>query len=280
MTLNLYADVGMFQARYADNQALDTSDATGIERILDAASRRVDHVTHREYFATTATRVFDGNGGGAIRLPDLLAATTIKLDEDGDRTFELELQAATDYYLTRHGFKDEDASPKTRITLDAVNGQRAAFQGRFRLMEIAGRWGFIEDTEDTGAIVDDDPYVADTTVLNVLAGGGALLDVGQTLLIEDEQFYVEAISTDAVTVAPAVNGTTAAEHIKATAISRFVYVPNIREAALILASRMWKRREVGYANVFANPIVGTFETFKRTDPDVASLLEEFVRMDK
>lgn len=279
MSRNLYADLGMFQARYADNQTLDTSDASGIERVLDASSRRVDHVTRRHYYPLTATRVFPGSGSDRIRLPDLLAATAVKLDEDGDRTFELTLDASEDYYLERHGYEDADGTPKTMIRLDGVNGQRSAFLRRKRLLQIAGRWGYTEDTEDTGATVGDNPYTAGATTLNVTAGGGALLAVGQTLVVGTEQLYVSAITTDALTVVPAVNGTTAANHVQTTAISRLVYVPSIREATLILASRVWKRRDTAYANVIANPVVGTFETFRRTDPDAAELLAEFVRGD-
>src|SRR3990172_1290641 len=98
---NLYADVSAFRRLLIDNQALDATDQDAVLRALEASSRRVDHMTGRTFFAETATRVLDGNGRDWMWLPDLLAATTIKLDEDADRTFELTLAPAPDYYLKR-----------------------------------------------------------------------------------------------------------------------------------------------------------------------------------
>lgn len=279
MPLNLYADLNEFKRRFAENATLDAVDEAEMEKVIESGSRRVDEKCRREFFALTATRVFHGNGRSWVYIPDLLADTAIKLDENSDRTFELTLAAATDYYLERPGHEDIDATPATVLRLDAVNGQRSSFQRLPRLIEIEGRWGFTEETELTGADVEDTPYSANATTLNVAAGQGALLAVGQTLLIESEQFYLSAISTDALTVTPAINGTTAADHAKDTVISRFIWVPNIREAAIIIAGRMWKRRETAFANVIANPVVGQFETFRITDPDVERLLGPYVRGD-
>lgn len=279
MPKNLYTDLDEFKQHFAGNSSLDVVDAANIELIIEAAARRVDEVTHRHFFAETGTRVLHGNGQSALLIPDLLAATTIKLDENSDRTFELELVAETDYYLLRNGHENPDALPSTLLQLDSRNGQRGSFSRLPRLVEIVGRWGFTEDTELTGATVGDSPYVAGATTLNVTAGGGALFAVGQTILIESEQFYISAIAADALTVTPAVNGTTEAGHVQTTAISRFVWEPRVREANLIIAGRMWKRRETGYANVIANPVVGQFETFRPLDPDVTMLLTPLARGD-
>ena len=77
----------------------------------------------------------------------------------------------------------------------------------------------------------------------------------------------------------AQNGTTAAAH-SAVAVNRYVYTAEIREAALILASRGWKRRESSYANVVDNPVVGSYQIFKQYDPDVEALLAPFIRGDR
>lgn len=279
MPKNLYCDLTEFKRRFAGDATLDAIDQSEIEKIEEAAARRIDMFTRRSFFSEMATRILDGRGRSWQWIPDLLAEDTIKLDEDGDRTFELTLVAGTDYYLKRRGYKDEDALPATTLELDVINGQRGALLHRRRLIELVGRWGFTEETEVTGAVVDDDPYTAGTTTINVAAGGGLLLAVGQTLKIEDEQFYISAIDidTDALTVIPAVNGTTAAEHVKSTPISRFIWVPEVREAALIIAGRMWHRREAGYANVITDLISARVETFRQTDPDAAQMLEPLIR---
>src|SRR3989304_8084749 len=108
---NLYADLNAFRGLFVNNQALDATDQTAVLRAIEAGSRRVDHMTRRNFFAETATRVFDGNERSWMWLPDLLAATTIKLDEDANPKFEPTLTAATDYYLKRRSYRDEDALP-------------------------------------------------------------------------------------------------------------------------------------------------------------------------
>src|SRR3972149_10597654 len=140
---NLYVDLDAFRRQFVNNLALDASDATEVERAIEAASRHVDHLTRRPdgFYATTDTRYFSGDGRDYIVIPDLLAATTIKLDEDGDRTFGLTLAAATDYYLKRYAHADEDAPPWNRLVLDSVNGQRSSFASRDRLPRAAGGGG-------------------------------------------------------------------------------------------------------------------------------------------
>ena len=82
MTRNLYASLADFRGLFMDNLALDATDQSAVLRALDAGSRRVDEITRRHFYAVTDTRVFDGPGCDRVWIPDLLSATTIKLDED------------------------------------------------------------------------------------------------------------------------------------------------------------------------------------------------------
>lgn len=273
---NLYADLSMFKSTYVGDATLDTADATDIERALETASRRVDEKARRIFYALTATRVLDGNGCHAMKIPDLLAATSIKLDEDGDRTFELTLASATDYYLKRHGAEDEDATPYTMLELDSVNGQRSSFLAQKRLVQIVGRWGYTEATESVGTAAE--ALDAGETALDV--ADSTLYSVGQTIKIDSEQMYVSAISTNTLTVDRGVNGTTDAAHLTAAPITRYVYTPEVQMAALMWAGRMWKRRETSYSNVIANPVVGSYEIFKLSDPDIEGLLQPHIRGDR
>ena len=276
---NLYADVSAFRGLFINNQALDATDQDAVLRALEAGSRRVDHMTHRNFFAETATRVLDGNGLSWMWLPDLLAATTIKLDEDANRTFELTLAAATDYYLKRRHYKDEDALPKTALELDGQNGQRSYFLKQKRLIQIVGRWGFTEETETveaSGTAITG--TLADATDLTFATSADADLAIGQTLLLESEQVYISGGTTSPWTVVRGLNGTTAAAHA-AVAVKRYLYVPEVIQATLILAGRLIKRRESNYANVSDNLVSGVSEKFYSYDPDVAGLLAEYVRGD-
>lgn len=277
---NLYADLGMFRKRFAGSTALDTDDAVGALSVLERASRGCDEETHRHFYVETDTRVFDGDGCDRLWIPDLLAVTTVKLDEDGNRTFELTLSAATDYFLKRAGHYDEDALPKTQIILDDVNGQRSHFTCRERLVEIVGRWGFTEDVE---RIVPTITLADGTTPTATLSAAGDV-ENGQTLKVSAsaEQVYVRAGgTTTTLTVQRAVNGTTAAG-AAASAVDRFVYNDAVREATLIMAGRRWMRKQTAYASVIANASVGSFEVARpmKMDPDVIADLAHFVRWDK
>jgi hypothetical protein len=273
---NLYADVDAFRRRFANNAVLDLADEQEITRVLEVTARGVDEYTHRHYYALTQTRYFDGDGSDEMYIPDLVAVTSIKFDEDGDRTFELTL-SPTDYYLLRPGADNEDALPRTLLRLDDVNGQRSSFLERRRLVEIVGRWGFTEAVERIApTITMADGATTSATVSEI----GDIAD-GQTLLVDGtaEQVYVEQKSgTTTLTVKRGMNGTTPSGATDA-ALDRFTYVPEIRESNLILASRFWKRREQGYANVVASPS-GVAEFIRYQDPYVAAMLAPFVRVDR
>jgi hypothetical protein len=275
--MNLYADLVAFQELFVHAITLDATDRDAVLRALEAGSRRVDNMTGRAFFAETATRILDGKGRSWQWIPDLLAATTIKLDEDGDRTFELTLVAGTDYYLKRRGYKDEDALPATTLELDAINGQRGVLQHRRRLIELVGRWGFTEETETveaSGTAITG--TLANASDLTLATSADADLAIGQTLKLEDEQVYISGGTTSPWTVVREVNGTTAAAHA-AVAVNRYVYVPGVVTAALIIAGRLIKRRDASYANVSENLVSGVTTKFFSFDPDVDGLLSEYVR---
>jgi predicted HicB family RNase H-like nuclease len=275
--MNLYASLNAFKGRVAglpDSIAFDSQDASGIEKVIEAASRRVDQFCNRHFYALTATRVFHGNGKRHIRIPDLLAATTVKLDEAEDGTFEITLAANTDYWIEREGAADVDAKPATVIVLN-TNGQRSSFQKYRRLLQIDGRWGYTEDTETltpTGSVTN-----ATTTTL-ILTAGDASICVGQTLLYDDiEQMYVTAYDfagdPTTVTVVRGVNGTPAQGIGSVNPVRRMVYIPDVVEATLEIASSLWKGRETGYvSSTITNPVIGSIDVFPGMPAQAKQLL--------
>ena len=277
--MNLYADLTEFKQAFQDAvSTIDAGDLAVVERFLETSSRKVDERSRRVFYAKTDTRVFAGNGCASLRIPDLLAATSIKLDEDGDRTFEVTL-VSTDYYLERYGYEDVDALPATMLRLDSVNGSRARFLCRPRLVEIAGRWGFTEETETveaSGTAITG--TLTDATDLTLATSADADLAIGQTLKLESEQVYISGGTTSPWTVVRGVNGTTAAAH-SAVAVNRYVYTPQVKAATLIGAGRLWRRRDTAFANVIQNPIVGSYEMWKQNDPEIEGLLGPLTRGD-
>lgn len=256
---NLYVDLTAFARYYANNQALDASDVIEIEREIERASREVDDICRRPdgFFATTDTRYFAGTGHEYIDIPDLLAATTINLDEDGDRTYGLTL-VLTDYYLKRAYWPDEDATPWNRLVLDSA-GQRSSLVERHRLVEIVGRWGYSEDLETVEASgVAITGTLGDTGAdLSLAVSADADIAIGQTLKLENEQVYVSGDGGSLLwTVVRAVNGTTGAAHTN-VGVSRYKYPAKVREVTLELAGKAWMRRSEPSRVVAGTPLAGT-----------------------
>lgn len=137
-------------------------------RCASDASRMIDRICDVDdgHFArVSATKYFDiepvygdviGNyerflARGGIRgthhklfVPPLLEVTTLKTDEDGDRTFETTWSDTRDYYLLPY-----DGPPYTEIDVDLDNGLYNFPAGQ-RTVEIVGYWG--EETSVPGPI--------------------------------------------------------------------------------------------------------------------------------
>jgi hypothetical protein len=274
--MNLYADIARFQQEVVNDARLDPPDADSAELLLDATCRAVDEYLRRHVFAETNTIVLSGKGKSAIRIPDLLTVTSIKLDENGDRTFEVTL-GTTSYYLKRYGHEDEDALPSTLLLLDGVNGTRSAFPAYPYSIEIVGRWGYVNDVErlpNTGTLTD----AADTS-LALNTGEGSGISRGQTLKLESEDIYVADGAEASWTVKRGVNGTTAAAHT-AVAIDRYTYPPAIVKAVLMKAGRTWSRRASGYASVLENTMTGQVSIYRKSDPEVCDYLDPHRRGDR
>lgn len=90
----------------------------------------------------TETRYVTACSGGRARLDqDLRSITTLKTDEDGDRTFEVTWSAATDYYLTPRNAA-LDGLPYDAIERDPVNGSYSFPTWRRYGVEVVGSWGY------------------------------------------------------------------------------------------------------------------------------------------
>ena len=141
-------------------------------------------------------------------------------------------------------------------------------------VQIDGKWGYREVTEDSEADINEGAqYSATDTTLTVT--DGSKFAVAQTILIESEQLYITAIATNDLTVTRGVNGTTAATHADSTDISLYKYPPAMAEACLIQASRLWKRKDSGFVSKAGLSQTGTFDISRGLDPDVRQLLSPY-----
>lgn len=271
---NLYATLDELKS------LLDIEDAendSSLMRILKAASRQIEKpkLTGRYFYCWEGTKYFDG-GGSKLWLPaDILSITTLKLDEDGDGTYEATL-ATTDYHLY-----PLNEYPKIKLEINS-NGDYGGFaSGILKGIEIAGVFGYGNGLSAT-------PYesrttlsaaITSTTATSVSVTSGATLKVGETIRVDSEQMFISDITSNTLMVERGVNGTTAATHSNEATVSAYLYPEDIVQATLIMAMRAYKRKDSAYQDVVGNAETGQIITSKGIDPDVAELVTPFRRQE-
>lgn len=249
----------------------DTNDDTRFLAILEQASAFIDHHTQRWFQPRTATRYYSAAHSGRLALDaDLLSVTTLKTDDDDDYDYDY-TWSTTDYHLLPF-----NEFPKWEIRTKA-NGDYS-FPANERGLEIAGLWGFGDGESAT-------PYAADTTTAEELDASEVAVDVtsatnlnpGHTILVESEQMYVQSKSSNTLTVARGVNGTTAATHATAKTINIYRYPLQIKRACIRLASRTYFL-ESAPGGVRGSADMGTVEIVARSDPDFLHWVAPFRRL--
>lgn len=120
--------------------ALDVTHDAFYEARVNAISRFVDEHCGRHFFTIAETRRFTAFGCDGCYIDDLDVVTSVKIDSDGDATFETTL-AAADYILKPFDRKRGGVyTPWTEI-LKATDGS-TFFPELERGVEIAGTWGW------------------------------------------------------------------------------------------------------------------------------------------
>lgn len=146
---NGYITLTTFKA-IKDISSSDSLDDAQIERFIEDASRYIDNATGRRFYTTTndETRVF--RAASAIRVYpwDLISITSLKTDDDGDRTYEM-TWSATDYDLLPENAA-LDGQPYTIIQI-TPNGNNS-FPLHPKGVQIVGKFGY---SSATPKIIED-----------------------------------------------------------------------------------------------------------------------------
>ena len=247
-----------------------TTDDTTLRLLLESVSRVVDKWCRRHFYALSATRYEDGTSGRLFLSDDLLSVTTLKTDEDGNGVYENTFLAADYLLYPLNGY------PKLAVDLSHDSGYSHFANGVRKGVEIAGLWGYGDGDSAT-------PYgpagvtatATDGTTTSVTVSAAGDLAAGHTILVESEQMYITAIVSTTLTVIRAQNGTTGAAH-SAKAVSIYQYPDAIREATLMTAARLWRRKDSAFATIIGGPEMGPMEIWQGLDPDVQLLMSPFV----
>ena len=273
--MNLY--VTLAELKVAIEVTNEANDARLLQLIEDV-SRAIDDHCLRHFYVLTATRTFTGARGPSLSIPDLIAVTTLKTDDNKDRTFEV-TWASSDYLLEPENadpdtFMNPASRPYTEVLVDLDAGTKAAWPSGRRTVQIVGDWGFWQHLFAMAPTVSG---AHDDSVTTLTVSDGTKFSPGMTLRVGSEQLYVSSISGADLTVTRAVNGSTSASISNGAAIQVYRYPGPIREAVIIEASRMWKRKDTSFAAKIGFPETGQTITFRGLDDDAKRNLQPFVR---
>lgn len=125
---------------HKDIASVDAADDAIIEDLIEAASRYIDGVCGRRFYSTALdeTRTFTAYSGAQVMTDDIVSVTTLKTDEDGDRTYEI-TWALTDYDLLPENAA-LDGHPYTYLNI-APLGQHT-FPLQRKGVQIVGKFGY------------------------------------------------------------------------------------------------------------------------------------------
>jgi len=242
-----------------------------LKSVLEGVARSLDSYCGRRFQPYTATHYYRAHSPDCLLLPhDLLSVTSLKTDPDGDRTYP-ETWATTDYDLMPDNAAAE-RRPYWRI-MPTPEGDYGFPAGVARGVQIAGVWGYWRDLLTLTATVQGGGVTGTATSITLSASSE--VEAGHTLLIESEQVYVTAVnsSTHVLTVERGVNGTTAAAHAAAVAVALYRYPTDLVEATLILASRIYRRKDSPLGTVGGGDLGTTM--IMRHDTDIERLTQEY-----
>lgn len=220
--INLYATRAMIKDRLTIADTVDDSD---IDAALAAVSREIDRYCGRHFYAETRTRYFSARRADRVRVDDLLSLTSLATDRDNDRLYS-DVWTATDYELEPVNAPLESPPEPYLSIYAAPDGDYSFPIGVRRGVKVVGSWGYYQVLETLTPTLAE---VLDTSETGVDVSAGSDDHVGYTLLIDSEQMFVTARSTNTLTVERGVNGTTAATHASGAAIQRYTY-PIVSEA--------------------------------------------------
>ncbi len=274
---NLYATLDEAR-RYLGLSGEQTGDDDLLLLLLGAASRLIEGYAGRRFYPQRATRRYAVSDPLVLLLDDDLLALHSLTNSDGQ---PLPLDAV---HLHPAG------SVTSSLTLDRTRARFVHAGDPLEAIAVEGTWGYhpawASAWQDSGDAVQDDPLSAGATTLTVddvsapLPGGyGRRFAVGQLLRIGEEYLYVLAVDEEnnALTVARAVNGTTATSHARGTAIAIYRPPEDVRQACLRVTHWLYRQPDAGFVQRAAG-LRGEVVVPPALPDDVEQILAPYVRV--
>lgn len=118
----------------------DSVDDDLIELAIEAASREIDSATERQFFPTTATRIYRPQDSYITQIDDLNSLTTLKTSSAADGNYDI-TWTASDYQLEPlNGLAGGISTPATQIR--AVGDYTFPLDGGEATVQVVGSFGF------------------------------------------------------------------------------------------------------------------------------------------
>lgn len=274
--LNCYAGLDdLTRAMKGGSSATDKSVALFV---IEAVSRAYDRGLDWQFFDSTETAYFDGNGYGTMHLRSaavvrggrhagLISLTSLKVDEDQDGVYERTLTVNQDFMLSN---RDGDG-PYRSVRVLARSSQITCWDLAPSSVEIAGEFGWNAETEAAGTLA---AAITDVAATSITMTAGHTVQAGNTLLIDTEKIFVSAVAGNSLTVVRGVNGSTAATHLINAAVSRRRYPRPIELGVLTESARLIRDGLTGFSGQVANAEFAGF-AFQSIYPAIAELKRSF-----
>lgn len=281
---NLYATPTEIKAALPGAiRATTTAYDAELMRLSDEVSRFVDNHCHRPFYPTLATRYFNGRATCRQRVDDLVTITSVSVSADDGATYTA--LAGSDYFGTVEG---DANSPKSYTHLElAVNGTYGYWPVGQKSVKVVGVWAYTDDRatawEDSLDTVENNPLASGGASVTVNDDDGANLwgitprfAAGQLARIESEYVEVTAAAANALTVARARNGTSAAAHVQNVGIDLWRPPAPVKQAVIIQIARGFERALQAFGDGRSVPELSQMVWTRALDPDVVARLAHYV----
>jgi hypothetical protein len=187
-----------------------------IDRTIEAVSNSISLRTRRNFIPKTDTilyrwpQVFSDETGTLWLQDDLLSVTTLQTKAQNTTPTTI---ASTDFFIEPNQF----GPPYDRIEID--ESSTASFESgdtQQRSISVNGSWGYSNNTTNAGTVTSG--LSSDATATSMVISDGAVIDVGQTLLIESEQIFVTEKTSAAEPNSDLLNGALTADRSEAVTV--------------------------------------------------------------
>lgn len=245
-------------------------------RAMRAASRKLEEKCGRIFYELAGFALelpVERRGQVSFPLPlDVISITSVKNDTAQDLTFTEDLVADASKTLVLI----PENEPHT--DLEIRHGGPGAALGERRLRVLA-TWGWRSYTlEDTGDTIEDNPLAADLTATTVTLNDSERVWPGELWRVDTEDMVLERrLSAKTVQVQRAVGGSTLATHAQNVQIDRVVWDDTLRQACEMVAAKLWKMADTGWAPVLSDS-GPTLEADRIFDRRVMEIITELRRL--